>query len=119
MTITIYHNPRCSKSREAFAMVEKFATDNSISLDVIEYLKTPPSRDQLLALSKSLGGNLRDMVRSNEDEYTALELAKANDDALLDAMTNHPKLLQRPVVVYRGKAIIARPPELLQDFLTT
>ncbi|HEX7648818.1 MAG TPA: arsenate reductase (glutaredoxin) [Noviherbaspirillum sp.] len=117
MTITIYHNPRCSKSREAFSILEKFAADNSISLNVIEYLKTPPSRDQLLALSKSLGGNLRDMVRSNEDEYVALELAKANNDVLLDALASHPKLLQRPVVVYRGKALIARPPELLQDFL--
>ena len=117
MTITIYHNPRCSKSREAFALVERFATDNDIPLEVVEYLKTPPARAQLETLWKTLGGDLREMMRSNEEEYAALGLDKADEDALLDALAAHPKLLQRPVVVYRGKAIIARPPELLQDFL--
>jgi arsenate reductase len=80
-------------------------------------LKTPPTRDQLQELRKMLGGDLRAMIRNNEDEYATLELDKAGEEALLDAVAAHPKLLQRPVVVYRGKAVIARPPELLQDFL--
>lgn len=117
MTITIYHNPRCSKSREAHAMAERFAKEHDIPLQVIEYLKTPPTRDQLQELRKMLGGDLRAMIRNNEDEYATLELDKAGEEALLDAVAAHPKLLQRPVVVYRGKAVIARPPELLQDFL--
>lgn len=117
MTITIYHNPRCSKSREAFSMVEQFAADHHIPLDVIEYLKTPPTREQLQDLWRTLGGDLREMVRNNEDEYAALGLDKATESALLDALAAHPKLLQRPLVVYRGKAVIARPPELLQGFL--
>lgn len=117
MSITIYHNPRCSKSREAFTMVERFAAANDIPLQVVEYLKNPPTRAQLEVLWKTLGGDLHEMIRSNEDEYAALGLDQAGDHALLDALASHPKLLQRPVVVYRGKAIIARPPELLQDFL--
>lgn len=117
MTITIYHNPRCSKSREAFAMVEQFAAGHHIPVEVIEYLKTSPTREQLQALWQTLGGDLREMIRNNEDEYAALGLDKAGESTLLDALAAHPKLLQRPVVVYRGKAMIARPPELLQDFL--
>lgn len=117
MTITIYHNPRCSKSRQVHAMVERFAEEHDIPLEVIDYLNTPPARSQLQALWKMLGGDLREMIRSNEDEYAALGLDKAAEDALLDALAAHPKLLQRPVVVYRGTAVIARPPELLQDFL--
>lgn len=117
MTITIYHNPRCSKSREAHALVEQFAARKAIPLEVVEYLKNPPTREQLESLRKMLGVSLRDMIRRNEDEYDALKLDEADDTALLDALAAHPKLLQRPVVVYGGNAIVARPPELLEDFL--
>lgn len=118
MALTIYHNPRCSKSREALALVQQFAEDEDISLQIIEYLKIPPTRAQLQTLQQLLDGDLRAMVRSGEDEYVALELASADDEALLDALAAYPKLLQRPVVVYRDRALIARPPEVLHDFLT-
>lgn len=116
-TITIFHNPRCSKSREAFDFLEAFAAQQGLSIDVIEYLKTPPTPAELAQLHQQIGGNLRQMVRTNEEEYASLELDRANDAALLDAIHAHPKLLQRPIVVYRGQALVARPPELLHDFL--
>lgn len=115
--ITIYHNPRCSKSREALALAERFAAQNELPLAVVEYLKTPLTLAQLAALHRQLGCGVRDMVRSNEEEYAALDLAQGDDAALLRALAAHPKLLQRPIVVYRGRAAIGRPPELLNDFL--
>lgn len=116
-TITIFHNPRCSKSREAFGLLETFAAQRGLSIDVIEYLKTPPTPAELAQLHQQIGGDVRQMVRTNEEEYASLELERANDAALLEAIHAHPKLLQRPIVVYRGQAIVARPPELLHDFL--
>lgn len=118
MALTIYHNPRCSKSREALVLVQQFAEEEGILLEISEYLKTPPTHAQLQALQQLLGGDLRAMVRSSEEEFAALGLASADDAALLDALAAHPKLLQRPVVVYGDRAVIARPPELLRDFLT-
>ncbi|HEY0843749.1 MAG TPA: arsenate reductase (glutaredoxin) [Noviherbaspirillum sp.] len=115
--LTIYHNPRCSKSREALALVEQFASNQGLPVEIIEYLKTPPTIAQLLTLHRQLGGTVRDMVRSNEDEYAELDLGNADDTGLLAAMTVNPKLLQRPIVVYKDRAAIGRPPEVLIDFL--
>lgn len=115
--ITIYHNPRCSKSREALTLTQQFAATNKQALHVVEYLKTPPDLTLLKTLRSQLGCSVSDMVRANEEEYAALIPDQADDDALLQVVAAHPKLLQRPIVVYRGRAIIARPPELLNDFL--
>ncbi|HZW20172.1 arsenate reductase (glutaredoxin) [Noviherbaspirillum sp.] len=115
--ITIYHNPRCSKSREAFALVEAFAQRRALAVDVVDYLKSPPTFEQLSALKELLGCSAADMVRSNEEEFAALGLAQAGDEALLRAIAAHPKLLQRPIVVYRNRAVIARPPELVDGLL--
>lgn len=115
--ITIYHNPRCSKSREALTMVEQFAASHDLAVDVIDYLKTPPSAQQLSALRDQLGGDARSMVRDNEEEYAQLNLAAADEAALLTAIAAHPRLLQRPIVVYRGKAMVGRPPERLAALL--
>lgn len=115
--ITIYHNPRCSKSREALKLAEQFATRNNLQLTVVEYLATPPTPAQLATLQQQLGTGARQMVRDNEEEFAQLQLAQADDAALLEAIARHPILLQRPIVVYRERAIIGRPPELLNDFL--
>ena len=115
--ITIYHNPRCSKSREAFALVEDFAQRNALAVEVVDYLKAPPTFEQLSALKDLLGCRAADMVRSNEEEFAALGLAQAGDEALLRAIADHPKLLQRPIVAYGERAIIARPPELVNGLL--
>ncbi len=117
--ITIFHNPRCSKSREALALVEDFAARRHESIEVVEYLKTPLTEQQLAALLEQLGCGARDMVRSNEDEYDALGLAQADDAVLLKAVAAQPKLLQRPIVVYEGRAVIGRPPERINDLLKT
>lgn len=109
--ITFYHNPRCSKSREALALVEQFAAHRQLALDVVEYLKNPPTAAQLATLQHQLGCDLSEMVRSNEEAYTALGLAQADDATLLQAVANHPHLLQRPIAVYQGRAAIGRPPE--------
>lgn len=115
--ITIYHNARCSKSREALAMVEQFAAAHHLPLDIVDYLKTPVTVPALSALRDQLGGSVRDMVRSNEAEYAELNLAAADEAALLAAIADHPKLLQRPIVVYRGRAMIGRPPACLTALL--
>jgi arsenate reductase len=115
--ITIYHNSHCSKSREALAAVERFAEERRTPLSVVEYLQTPLTLEQLQALHGMLGGQLRDMVRTGEASYAELGLAQADDADLLAAIAAHPILLQRPIVVYRGRALIARPPADLDAFL--
>jgi arsenate reductase len=119
--LTIYHNPRCSKSRETLALAEAFAAQHGLELNVVDYQKTPLSRAQLAELHQLLQSegtvSVRAMVRDNEDEYGELQLSKADDARLLDALASHPKLLQRPVVVFGQRAVIARPPELAQAIL--
>ena len=115
--LTIYHNPRCSKSREALALVQQFGERHGQAPQVIEYLKTPPTLDQLQQLQRQLGVPAAAMVHSNETEYADLHLAQAGDAALLRALADCPKLLQRPIVVQDGRALIARPPELLDGWL--
>ncbi|WP_192804876.1 arsenate reductase (glutaredoxin) [Noviherbaspirillum aerium] len=115
--IKIYHNPRCSKSREALAMVEQYCRHYEMSLEIIEYMETPQTQAQLAELLEQLGAPAGTMVRENEDEYKAMGLSQADDETVLKAIAACPRLLQRPIVVYRGKAVIARPPEKLHDFL--
>lgn len=119
--LIIYHNPRCSKSREALAYTEEFAAQQGLQLEVVDYQKTPLSRAQLAELYQLLQASgissVRAMVRENEDEYSALQLSDADDVRLLDALASHPKLLQRPVVRFNQRAVIARPPELVHTIL--
>lgn len=117
--ITIYHNQRCSKSRQAMAMLEQISAQKNIPLKVVYYLETPLGKEQLEALRSELGIDLRAMVRDTEAEYAELQLTQADDQKLLQALVSHPKLLQRPVVSYQGRAVIARPPERLLDLLPT
>ncbi|WP_019613315.1 arsenate reductase (glutaredoxin) [Psychromonas ossibalaenae] len=107
--ITIYHNPRCSKSRATLALIEN-ETD---SLTVVEYLKTPPGLEILKQIIELLGFNsARQLMRTNEDIYKALALKDVQDEEeLLQAMLENPKLIERPIVLANGKAAIGRPPE--------
>ena len=109
--ITIYHNPRCSKSRETLALVQQVAQKQQLSLCIVDYLKTPLNTAQLHTLQQQLGIPVGAMLRDNEDEYASLDLAKADESAVLDAIALHPKLLQRPIVVFQDLALIGRPPE--------
>ena len=109
MTVTIYHNPRCSKSRETLALLE----GRGIAPQVVEYLKTPPSEAEIWGILNLLGISARDLMRKKEEPYKALGLDDASLDeaALIKAMHDNPVLIERPVVLANGKAAIGRPPE--------
>ena len=106
---TIYHNPRCSKSRQTLALLQ----DKGITPDIALYLTTPPTPEQLHSLVKALGVPVRDIIRTQEQEYRDLNLAdpSLSETALMDAICRHPKLLERPIVTNGSQAIIGRPPE--------
>ena len=109
MSVTIYHNPRCSKSRETLNLLQS----KNIEPSVVEYLKTPLSHEQISTLVSQLGFNsARDLMRTKEEQYKALNLKDENDEsALIAAMVEHPKLIERPIVVSNNKAALGRPPE--------
>ncbi|HIC7646208.1 TPA: arsenate reductase (glutaredoxin) [Serratia liquefaciens] len=114
--VTIYHNPRCSKSRETLALLEQ----HGVTPDVVLYLETPPSVDQLKKLLKELGFNsARELMRKKEDLYKALKLAdeSLSETQLLQAMVDNPKLIERPIVVKGTQARIGRPPEQVLEIL--
>ncbi|QPF72948.1 arsenate reductase (glutaredoxin) [Roseateles sp. DAIF2] len=113
--IRIFHNPRCSKSREALALLQARGLDP----EVVDYLQNPPQPGELRSLLAQLGLPARELLRSGEEEYASLGLADASlsDEAVLQAIAAHPKLLQRPIVVHGERAVIARPPELLLQLL--
>lgn len=113
--IRIYHNSRCSKSRSALALLEQHGKP----FEVIHYLETPPSAAELKTLLAQLGIPARQLLRSSEDIYKELRLddASLNDEGLIDAMTKHPRLIERPIVIADGKAVIGRPPEAVLTIL--
>lgn len=108
---TIYHNPRCSKSRQALALLES----HQIKPHIIEYIKSPLSYEQLKELSSHF--TLKDFVRTNEPAFKALGLSLENTEEVLHAMVSEPKLMQRPIVVHEAKAIIGRPPEKVLELI--
>ncbi len=111
--ITIYHNPRCSKSRETLALVEAAAQRLGEPVEIVEYLKSPPTLSTLRQLHTMLGVPVREMIRDGEAVYKELDLADLGltDAELLAAVADNPVLLQRPVVVRNRRAAIGRPPE--------
>ena len=115
MSTTIYHNPRCSKSRQTLDLLH----EHSVEAEVIEYLKTPPGKQELEQLLALLKLEPRQLMRTKESEYTELGLddESLSRDALIEAMVTHPKLIERPIVVHNGKAVIGRPPEKVLDIL--
>jgi len=115
--ITIYHNPRCSKSRATLALLENNKAANTIV--VINYLETPPSMQTLQQIIALLGfGSARQLMRTTEAQYKALALKDESREAvLLKAMVENPQLIERPIVLANGKAVIGRPPESALDIL--
>ena len=115
MTVTIYHNPRCSKSRQTLALLE----ERGISPRVVDYLKTPPSAAELKAILKKLGLRPRDLMRKGEPRFAELGLKERDldDDALIALMMANPILIERPIVVSGGKAALGRPPESVLEIL--
>ena len=107
MHITLYHNPYCSKSRAVLSLLK----DRQLDVDIIEYLKTPPNSSTLHEILDKLGGSAAKLVRTSEKEYQALNLAQADKYRLIDAIVEHPNLMQRPIIVSNNRAVIGRPPE--------
>lgn len=113
--ISLFHNPRCSKSRGALELLE----ERGIQPEIIRYLETPPSAAELKALLGKLGIGARQLLRTGEDEYKELNLANPalGDDQLIEAMASHPKLIERPIFIVGDKAVIGRPPEKVLEIL--
>lgn len=115
MEIIIYHNPRCSKSRQTLALIE----ERGIQPVVIEYLENPPSHLQLDSILRGLEMEPRDLMRKGEGEYQELDLANPDKqrDELIEAMITHPRLIERPIVVAGDEIVIGRPPEAVLHVL--
>ena len=115
MSITIYHNPRCSKSRETLKLLQK----RGIEPEVREYLKDVPTADEIRDVLTALGISARELLRTKEAEYkeAGLDDSSLDDNAVIDAMTRFPKLIERPIVIKDGQARIGRPPESVLEIL--
>jgi arsenate reductase len=115
MSVTIYHNPRCSKSRQTLALLQ----DRGVEAEVVEYLKTPPDAAALKKILTLLGLKPRELMRKNEAVYKdrGLDNAGLSDNDLIAAMINDPILIERPIVIAGGRAVIGRPPEKVLEIL--
>ena len=114
MTVTIYHNPRCSKSRQTLALLE----ERGVEPKIVEYLKTPPDEKRLRSLLKKLGMRPIDLIRKGEAEWKQSGLdASASDDELIALMVRHPILIERPIVEVGQRAKLGRPPEQVLELI--
>ena len=112
--VVIYHNARCSKSRSACEIV----AGRGIEARIVEYLKTPPSRDELCAVLQKLGMKASELVRRGEEEYKQHYAGRTlSEDEWLDALIAHPILIERPIVVRGDRAVVGRPPEKVLELL--
>lgn len=113
--ITLYHNPRCSKSREALELLQARGENPA----VVRYLETPPDAATLKSLLRQLGISARELLRSKEDEYRELGLDNPalGEDEIIAAMVQHPRLIERPIAVSDRRAVIGRPPEKVLELL--
>ena len=115
MTVRILHNPRCSKSRATLALLQ----ENGIDPEIILYLETPPDIKELDEIIVMLGISPRELLRTGEAEYAELDLSnnELEDQNILQALHEHPRLIERPIVINNGKAAIGRPPEAVLAIL--
>ena len=115
MPVTIYHNPRCSKSRQTLQLIE----EKNIKPVIVEYLKTPPSKSELKNILNMLNLKPRDLLRKKEAEYKeqGLDNTSLTDEQIIEIMIAHPKLIERPIVVTDNKAALGRPPESVLEII--
>ncbi|RLA73448.1 MAG: arsenate reductase (glutaredoxin) [Epsilonproteobacteria bacterium] len=112
--VIIWHNPRCSKSRQTLALIEEHGS----SAEIVKYLETAPSIEEIKNVLNKLGLKARELMRTKEALYKELDLKNIEDESqLIQAMAKNPKLIERPVVIMGDKAILGRPPEKVIDFL--
>ena len=115
--LTIYHNPRCSKSRQALQLIK----DNGIKPTIVEYLKTPLDKFDIENISRLLNKRPKDFVRKNEADFKENNIKDIieNDIALINKMVNFPKIIERPIVIFGDRAVIGRPPESVLELLNS
>lgn len=115
MTPCLLHNPRCSKSRQALQLLE----EQGVAVEVRKYLEQPLSYEEIQQLLQQLQKSPRDLLRKGETAYKELNLADSSlsDEQLIQAMVDHPKLIERPVFIHQNKAVVGRPPESVLDLL--
>jgi len=115
MPVSIYHNPRCSKSRETLKLLE----EKGVEPEIVKYLDTPPDHATLERILEMLGLEPRELMRKKEKEYKELGLKdpELTREQLIDAMVAHPRLIERPIVIKDGKAALGRPPESVLGIL--
>ena len=113
MSVTIYHNPRCSKSRQTLALLE----DKNVEINVVEYLTAPPSEAELKRILGLLGLSAKDIVRKKEAKEASIDLTALSEAALIKALVENPIAIERPIVVSGSKAVLGRPPENVLDII--
>ena len=111
--LNIYHNPRCSKSRQTLSLIE----ESGNNINIIEYLKDVPSADDLRRVVGLLGVKAKEIVRTKEDEFKGLNVDMDEDDAVIAMLVEHPKLIERPIVWNQSRAVVGRPPENVKALL--
>jgi len=107
--VKIYHNPRCSKSRQALALL----AEKGIKPEIVLYLETPPSVDELRALLRKLGMGAKDLLRKGEDDYKShiAPLGEIPEEQLISLMSHYPRVIERPIISTADQAVLGRPPE--------
>jgi len=111
---TIWHNPRCSKSRQTLQLLE----ENNIEADVVKYLETEPSEEEIREVLKKLGISAKELLRKDEEQAKMLKLKDVEDEGvIIRAMSRFPKLIQRPILIKGNKAVLGRPPEKVLELL--
>jgi arsenate reductase len=113
MPVTIYHNPRCSKSRQTLELLREAGVEPTI----VEYLDTPPTAHELKAILKKLGKSAHEITRRKEAAEEGIDVAALSEDALIEALTKHPRALERPIVIKGARARMGRPPESVMEIL--
>jgi arsenate reductase len=115
-TVIVWHNPRCRKSREGLAMAQKIAEEKGLSVEIRKYLDNPPTKEELQKVLQILGMKPIELVRTKEaiwkEQFKGKDLS---EDEILNAMVQYPKLIERPIVIYNNKAVLARPAEKVLD----
>lgn len=113
MSVTIYHNPRCSKSRQTLALIE----EKGVTPKIVEYLDTPPNPEELKEILSKLGKTAAEIVRKKEAKEEGIDLDALNEDRLIEALASHPRAIERPIVVKGNSAVLGRPPENVLEIL--
>lgn len=113
MSVTIYHNPRCSKSRTTLELIR----EKGVEPEIVEYLDTPPTATELKEILSKLGKTAADIVRKKEAKEEGIDVDALDNDALIQALADHPRAIERPIVINGAKAAMGRPPESVLDIL--